>query len=212
MSFFKKILISTEMSSKIEVIVPKHRADNSPRMHTWEEFCEDLFLRVSPERHGDITGWKSGYTNNVNKDFLEVFLFCCENVSTIKWAIILSHFNRWETTEMSLIISTNSFLFQSWPSFVFLSITPCFFSVNSQAPPGTSLPLIIWRLIAYPYLARCSWFNDESTIQPSKLLSPPLNFDSIGLSNFPVNAWNVFLHTFFSWNYTGESWEWDRNE
>lgn len=127
MSSFKKILISTEMSSKIEVIVPKHQADNSPWMHTWEEFCEDLFPCVSPERHGDINGWKSSYTNKVYKDFLEVFIFCCENVSTIKWAIILSHFNRWQITEMSLIISTDIFLFPSWPSFVFLSITPCFF-------------------------------------------------------------------------------------
>lgn len=75
MSFFKKILISTEMSSKIEVIVPEHRADNSSWLQPWEEFCEDLLLCVSPERHGDINGWKSGYTNKVNIDSLEVFLF-----------------------------------------------------------------------------------------------------------------------------------------
>lgn len=116
-------------------------------------------------------------------------------------------FNCWEITEIS----------DNFPNF-FIPIMTSFclsflvFSLNSQALLGTSLPLIIWRLIAYPHLARCSWFNDESTIQPSKLPSPPLNFDSIGLSNFPVNAWNVFLHTFFSWNYTGESWEWERNE
>lgn len=90
----------------------------------------------------------------------------------------------------------------------FVTITPCFFfSVNSQALPDASLPLIIWRLIAYPYLARCSLFNDVSTIQPSKLPFPPLNFDSIGLSNFPANAWNVFLHTS-----THETTQWNHEE
>lgn len=177
MSFFKKIVISTEMSSKMEVIVPEHPADNSaadlrgilfiPMCLTWETWGHQWL--------------KEQWQIKVNIDFLEVIVFCCKNIRTINWAIILSH------------------KFQSWTS-LFLSIKPCccFFSVNSQALPGTSLSLIIWRLIAYPYLALCSWFNDVSSIQPSKLPFPPLNFDSIGLSNFPVNAWNVFLHTFFS--------------
>lgn len=118
MSFFKKILISTEMSSKIEVIVPEHRADNSTWLQTWEEFCEDLFLRVSPDRHGDINGWKGSCTNKVNIDYVKVFIFCCVHLPTIKVAIILSHFNRWEITKMSLIISTKNAFFQSSPPFV----------------------------------------------------------------------------------------------
>lgn len=176
------------MSSKMEVIVPEHPADNSAG-----DLWGILFVPVCLTRE---TWLKEQWQIKVNIDLLEVIVFCCKNMHATNWAIILSH------------------KLQSWTSFVFLSIKPCFFSlsVNSQVLPGTSLSLIIWRLIAYPHLALCSWFSDVSSIQPSKLPFPPLNFDSIGLSNFPVNAWNVFLPTFFSGNYTGESWEWDRNE
>lgn len=175
------------MSSKIEVIVPEHRADNSTWLRTWEEFCEDLFLCVSPERRGGHQ-WLKEQRHKQGKYRLTGIIYILQLTNYNK-----SHFNIWEITEVS--DNFHFFLFQSWPPSVFLSLG-FFLSVTSQALTGTSLPLIIWRLIAYPYLARRSWFNDESTIQPSKLPSPPLNFDSIGLSNFPVNAWNVFLHTF----------------
>lgn len=61
MSFFKKILISDEMSGKIEVIVSEHWADNKIWLQTWEEFFEDV-----SERHREIDGWEHNYTNTDN--------------------------------------------------------------------------------------------------------------------------------------------------
>lgn len=76
-----------------------------------------------------------------------------------------------------------------------------------QALPGNHVPLLIRWLTADPYLACFWWLTDDSTIQPFTPQSSSLNFDSIGLFNFPVNASNVFLDTFLSSDYTGEPWD-----
>lgn len=54
MSFFKKIVMSPEMSSKMEVMVPEHPADNSSA--DLRGILCGFSSCVSLERHGDING------------------------------------------------------------------------------------------------------------------------------------------------------------
>lgn len=163
------------------------------RLQTCGDFGEDLFKCVSPERPGDINGWKSSYTNKENIDSLEEFLLA------IRCAITSAHSDSGGIREMSLNIVTGweNPVLQTCPSFVFLS---CF-----RALLGNYAPVIIRRLTADPYLACFWWLSDERTIQPFKPQFSSLCFDSIGLFHFPVNAQNVFLATFCSSDYTGES-------
>lgn len=161
----------------MEVMVPAHRADKNAAD------LRGILCGFVPVCSTWATRGRQWLTerrqNKANTDFLEVFVFCYTNVYTTETVVILSR----------------SKTFRSWTPFVCFSIKPCFFDVNCHALPATSPPLIIWRLAAN------TGFIDVSTIHRSKLPLPPLHFDSIGLSNFPVNAWNVFLHTFLSGHY-----------
>ena len=113
MSFFKKILISAEMSSKIEVMVPEHPADKRSRLQTWEEFCED----VSPERHGDINGWESSDTSREHIDFLQVFLL--PSARTYSWQSGLSPLTEEESQKCHWLFPLKKYYYSNHNHFSF---------------------------------------------------------------------------------------------
>lgn len=104
MSFFREILISSEMSSKMKVMVPERRADNSGPERNSVRICR---RRLTWETRG------RGGTNEVNIDLPGSFGFAADQLQS--GLVSLNHHMRNHRN-----VICNLFSLQSAPPFIFL--------------------------------------------------------------------------------------------